>query len=346
MTLNEAIDALEAKPLLGPDKVQANKLAHDLTLRIDPDAATELALRVLIRRFYAQPTTPQSLAQLSSAEAWASANSLTDLTTRIQLIWCAAVGRTHPDAVDSEILKAATAHAEAAQRFPVERLLALAACHPEDADVYLQEVIPLMSEPCWAHLLFMSWLDLAAVRFRGADTNGGRAALESALSVAESYSDQEALITTNTRLGIHLLEVGLTGTAQPHLEAGLASAIEVEDDLHIVILSSLLCAMYIQQDERARAATTADALLISGARRANWFAVVDGHITRSTLLVLDGDTSGAINRLVRAVMHLRELVPAGAINILKGRLAELRYELGASQFDAHYQAAMQSQSAT
>jgi hypothetical protein len=43
---------------------------------------------------------------------------------------------------------------------------------------------------------------------------------------------------------------------------------------------------------------------------------------------------------VRAAVHLRELVPAAAINLIKGRLAELRFEMGAAVFDGHYQAAV------
>ena len=44
-------------------------------------------------------------------------------------------------------------------------------------------------------------------------------------------------------------------------------------------------------------------------------------------------------------MHLRDLVPAAAVNLLKGRLAELRHQLGADQFDHLYKAAMMTDTA-
>ena len=113
-----------------------------------------------------------------------------------------------------------------------------------------------------------------------------------------------------------------------------------EDDLSTVIISSLLCPMYMSQEAWTEAERLADIMLVAGARRANWYAVVDGHITRSTLSLIRGDPEGAIGRLVRAAVHLRELVPAAAINILKGRLAELRHHLGNETFDAHYREAM------
>jgi hypothetical protein len=113
-----------------------------------------------------------------------------------------------------------------------------------------------------------------------------------------------------------------------------------EDDLSTVMLTGLLCPMYLSQEAWSAAEHTADIMLVAGARRANWFAVVDGHITRSTLSLIHGDAAAAISRLVRAAVHLRELVPAAAINLLKGRLAELRHHLGTEAFDTHYRAAM------
>ena len=107
-----------------------------------------------------------------------------------------------------------------------------------------------------------------------------------------------------------------------------------------MILSALLCPMYMSQEAWSEAEQLADIMLVAGARRANWYAVVDGHITRSTLSLIQGDPAGAISRLVRAAVHLRELVPAATINILKGRLAELRHCLGNESFDGHYREAM------
>ncbi len=57
---------------------------------------------------------------------------------------------------------------------------------------------------------------------------------------------------------------------------------------------------------------------------------------------MEGDITSTIDRLVRAILRLRELVPAAAINLLKGRLAELRHDLGAAVFDEHYQNAIKA----
>ena len=107
-----------------------------------------------------------------------------------------------------------------------------------------------------------------------------------------------------------------------------------------MLLCGLLCPITMQQEAWDAASGLADIMIVAGARRANWYAVVDGHVTQSTLSLIGGDPEAAISRLVRAAVHLRELVPAAAINILKGRLAELRHQLGNETFDAHYREAL------
>ena len=343
MSIQTDIDTLEMLPLLGPSRAEARAMIAKLALRIDPDLHPELALRVLIRRFLSAPVTPESSAQLSEAEHWAKSENLTLPGLEIQLIWCAAVGRSHPDAVDQHILQQAVSQAEKLNVFAVERSLALAACDAEHADTHLCLAISLMDHQKWAARLKFAWVDLADAKSRGADPSGAFEALHHARELAQHHQDPASLILTHTRIGLLHLEAGQIAKATPHIETAMAVAKAEEDDLTIVLTSTLLCAIYLNRDERQKTGETADGLMIAGARRANWFAVVDGHITRSTLLLLDGDQVGAIQRLVRAAIHLRELVPAAAINLLKGRLAELRYTLGPSVFDRHYAAAMAAQ---
>ena len=69
------IEELESMPLLGAPKLQAIEMADRLALEIDPDEEPNLALRLLIRRFLAQPNNADTLAQLSTAEAWATAET-------------------------------------------------------------------------------------------------------------------------------------------------------------------------------------------------------------------------------------------------------------------------------
>ena len=63
---------LEGMPLLGPSRAQAGALADQLAYRINPETHPEDALRVLICRFLARGASPRTLAQLATAEAWAT----------------------------------------------------------------------------------------------------------------------------------------------------------------------------------------------------------------------------------------------------------------------------------
>ena len=334
------LDRLESMPLLGPSRAQARVLADQLAYRINPETHPEDALRVLICRFLALGASPQTLAQLATAEAWATQEGLTHIATRIQLLWIAEIGRAHGGAIDERLLETALATAEQLGVCETEVLLAKAACQREHRDTHLAAALKHMSEPRWAGLAFRAWLDLASALHTGADTAGAERALETALELAKAHGDPAAEIEARTRIAIHFINRGLPSTAQDHLEVGLDLARREEDDLSTVLLCSLLCPMTMQQEAWDTASGLADIMIVAGARRANWYAVVDGHVTQSTLSLIGGDPEAAISRLVRAAVHLRELVPAAAINILKGRLAELRHQLGNETFDAHYREAL------
>ena len=334
------LDRLEAMPLLGSSRLVATNMADQLAYQVNPDTHPEDALRVLICRFLAADTSPQTLSQLATAEAWATQEGLSHIAIRIQLLWLAEIGRTHQEAVDEHLLQAAVETASDLGICEAEALLAKAACQPEHRDTHLKAALKHMSEPRWAGLAFRARLDLASALHDGADTAGAEQALNAALDLAREYADPSAEIEARTRIALHLTNRGLAHAAQPHLEAALNLARKEEDDLSTVILSALLCPMYMSQEAWSEAEQLADIMVVAGARRANWYAVVDGHITRSTLSLIQGDPAGAISRLVRAAVHLRELVPAATINILKGRLAELRHRLGNESFDGHYREAM------
>ena len=334
------LDRLEEMPLLGPSRAAANSLADQLAYQVNPDTHPEDALRVLICRFLAADASPETLSQLATAEAWATQEGLSHLAIRIQLLWLAEIGRTHREAVDERLLQTALEAAGELGICETEVLLARAACQREHRDTHLKAALTRMSDPRWAGLAFRARLDLAAALHDGADTVGAEHALHGALELAREYADPRAEIASRTRIALHLINRGLVIAAQPHLEAALSLARKEEDDLSTVILSGLLCPMYMNQEAWPEAEQLADVMLVAGARRANWYAVVDGHIIRSTLSLVYGDPAAAISRLVRAAVHLRELVPAAAINILKGRLAELRHHLGNDAFDGHYREAM------
>ena len=178
------IERLETLPLLGTTREHAVELADKLAYQVNPDTHPEEALRVLICRFLAQSATPQTLSQLATAEAWATQEGLTHIATRIQLLWCAEIGRSHGDAVDTALLEAAVDTAEALQICDVEVMLAKAACTTDHRDTLLKTALQHMNEPRWAGLAYRAWLDLAAALHDGADINGSTRALDAALQLS------------------------------------------------------------------------------------------------------------------------------------------------------------------
>jgi tetratricopeptide (TPR) repeat protein len=345
MSLENQVVMLETLSLLGAEKLQAQELADRIAMQVDPNNRPDLALRLLIRRFLAAPHTPDALAQLATAEAWASAEGETQLATQIQLLWCRHVGLTDRDAVPMSVLNDAVREAQEHGGLEAEWRLALAAVQPNKGLSLREEALKHLTGPSTVHDQVLVHLELSADRMRGSDVTGSLAHIEAAHKIADQYQDPQFLCMSTTRLGLHYIDRGLHTQALPYLERALELARSEDDDLRVVILATLLSTLYLQQDNRSAAAVVADLLLVSGARRANWFAVVDGHIIRSSLSMLEGDTTNAINRLVRAILRLRELVPGAAINLLKGRLAELRHELGSAVFDGHYQEAIAANSA-
>jgi len=340
MSIEDKIMELENLPLLGPGRIKARELADVLSLQIDPNLNPEFALRVLTCRFLSQAVTATTLAQLAAAEAWATSEGFEHVATRIQLIWCAAVGRSHPNAVPREMLDLALVSAKEMGTLEAEWRIALATVDPEHASDLRKEALKLLPSPVADATRLTLYLDLAGDQTRGANQSGAFEALQSARALAAAHNDPRALCLTETRLALHLLTLGRSSEAVPHLEQAYNFARIEEDDLSTIVTGSPLAAMYLELDRDEDAARVADRLLISGARRANWFAVVDGHMIRSALSLRSGDPTAAIERLVRAAIHLRELVPAAAINLLKGRLAELRFGMGPMVFDGHYRAAI------
>jgi hypothetical protein len=340
MSIQDKIQEMENVPLLGPGRIKAREMADALALQIDPNREPGLALRVLTCRFLSQAVTPTTLAQLAAAEAWATSEGKDHMATRLQLIWCAAVGRNHPNAVPQEMLDLAIANAKKTGALEAEWRIALATVEPDRASDLRKEALKLLPSPLADATRLTLYLDLAGDQTRGANTTGAHDALQAARALAVTHNDSRALCLTETRLAYHFLTQGLPSRAVPHLEQAYKFARIEEDDLSTIVAGSPLAAMYLEMNRDEDAAAVADRLLISGARRANWFAVVDGHMIRSALSLRAGDPTSAIERLVRAAVHLRELVPAAAINLIKGRLAELRFEMGAAVFDGHYQAAV------
>ena len=342
MTLDDQIQALEAMVLLGTEKQEAMDLGDRIALELDPDQRPDLALRLLIRRFLATPYTPDALAQLATAEAWATSEGESSLAVKLQLLWCRHVGLTDPDVVPRPVLKEAVQRAKQSETLHAEWRLALAAIDTEDGLSLREEALEFLNEAGTEHDQLLVHLELANDRLNGSDTTGALHHLLAAFSIASSHQDPDQIGVCATRLGLYFIDRGTPQKALEYLEQALQLAKSQDDDLQIVPLATFLSTLYLEDGNTEMASQTADLLLVSGARRANWFAVVDGHIIRSSLSLMEGDTTSAIDRLVRAILRLRELVPGAAINLLKGRLAELRHQLGAAVFDEYYQRAIKA----
>lgn len=347
MTPETIIEGIESTPLLGSKRLTALNDLDALAQQIDPERQPYLAMRLVLRRFQATPVTNETLAQLSTAEAWATHDDLLNYRTRIRLIWCTHVGRRFPGAVPMGVLEDAIAHAKEMGTLEAEWRLALAAVNPDQASDLRSAALKLLPSPSEDATRIETLLDLADDQVRGSDTIAAQRSLEQAVDLATRHNDSEWMCSTLLRLGLAHIEQGRNATAIPHLQHAFDLACSTGNDLNIIMTGTPLAAMHMGSTNFQKAGFVADKLLISGARRANWFAVVDAHITQSAILLETGDPTGAINRLVRAAVHLRELVPAAAINLLKGRLAELRHQLGAGTFDEHYKSAVaQSQEQT
>ena len=112
MTPESIIEGLESTPLLGTKRLTTLTELDALAQQIDPDRHPTIAMRLVLRRFQATPVTDETLAQLSTAEAWATHDDLLTYRTRIRLIWCTHVGRRFPGAVPNDVLMDAVAHAK------------------------------------------------------------------------------------------------------------------------------------------------------------------------------------------------------------------------------------------
>lgn len=338
--VQRAVEAAESIPLLGRTRVDAMSQIEGSLSTLDPERFPALCLRLIIRRFLAHPVTPESLEQLSTAEQWAAVEQTAPERVRIQLLWCAFVGRRFPGAVPHPLLETAIQAAKDLDRFPVEWRLAQAAIDPERATTLRRDALAMMPSPADDSLRIMTLLDLADDLTRGSDGAAALRAIEDAVALARVHDDPNHLCQTLLRKALALLHTSRKRDAVDPLSEAFAFACELQDDLATLIAGIPLSAIMIDGGQPHEARRIAHRILVSGARRANWFAVVDGHITLSTVHRMEGDEVQAIEQLVRAAVRLRELIPAGALNALKGRLAELRNEIGPAVFDAHYRTAV------
>ena len=104
--------------------------------------------------------------------------------------------------------------------------------------------------------------------------------------------------------------------------------------------ATLLSALQVADAQWSRAEATANRLAVAAARRGNWLSLADAHITRSTCMMARGEVPSAIDHLVRESFRMQEFATQAAVNLIKGRLVEMRQMLGGSAFDDHFERAV------
>ena len=137
----------------------------------------------------------------------------------------------------------------------------------------------------------------------------------------------------NAMLGQLRLVQGMHQHALPHLQEGLKLAQTHQDTLCMVTLTSLISGLELCAEDWEGAAASAHILVEAAKLRHNWMAVADGTITLSTCALMLGDPSRAITEIVQAHSKMQGVAPIAALNLLQGRLAELRHQLGADTVD-------------
>jgi hypothetical protein len=174
---------------------------------------------------------------------------------------------------------------------------------------------------------------LAERWLHGGDRHAASAHLDTALALARQYGD--AVLTLDLALAAASLRLAAgEAAAGEALLVEAADLAEVLDDtLALVVSGSSLAALRLDRGDWAGAAEAAEVELAAAERRSAWLAVADATLTLSTCLLHADEVEGAVHHLVTVGAELRARGSQGGVNLIKGRLGELRALLGPTVFD-------------
>lgn len=174
--------------------------------------------------------------------------------------------------------------------------------------------------------------------FAGTDRVSGRRHLEAAWQQASRMGLQTLANQLRQQLGLHLLSIGLTELALPHLCVAMQQAIDEDDTLMIVAIGVSLSAVRLEREEWEDARALGTQVVAAASRRGNWLGVADGLITQSTCMLAAGEPLvDVIALLLHGGQHLNQQGAAAAVNLIKARLGELRVAHSPAVFDAFLQ---------
>lgn len=342
MSMDQELDCLERTPLLGPGWSTVAQALSALRGQLKT-ASTQTVARVVLLdaalRVASHREDPVNF--LADAERWARGQSLSIGAAQLCLMWCQAVARVDPSAVPPEVRDQAIQTAQSTEQLEGQWRLTAAAGSPDNIRL-LREAMNFLSAPQHAHLQHQALLDLASAHLQGGDTLGAIVHLEHASTLSTHHSADSSTMRTQAMLGQLRLTQGLNERAADHLSHALALAIALDDTLSIVTQAGLLASLQLGTEDWQGAEQTATQQLGAAVRRDNWMAVADGVITLSTCALAQGHAAQAIAELVLADKNMRKRAPVGAINLVRARLAELRFQLGPEGFDPLLEAARHS----
>lgn len=342
MSLETEIRALEAKPLLGPPLLEVTEALARCKRDVQAHTPSHVAARVLMLEARVRCVDPSQDTStfLSGAELWARAHGLTRTAERLRLMWCTVLAHQNVHAIPPNVLRSTIEYAQEDGELEAEWRIAEASAATGGSLRLLQEALVHLISPERDQERLAVWVQMAAIRHDGGDISGAIEHLKSGLNIADRYkavSHQEALHAMLSQL---YLSQGQAESARPHLIRALNLAVDQNNDLAIVTHSTLLCAMMIGEADWKQASTTASRLATAAVKRENWLALSDAHLTQATCLFESGQVAAAIHLLVQQIFQMADFATHAALNLLKGRLVEMRHIIGGIDFDAHFEAAV------
>ena len=175
---------------------------------------------------------------------------------------------------------------------------------------------------------------LADCAAAGGDRHGAGEALDRAVDHARQHGADALFVDLSIEAVAQALEAGERGRAQALAEQALGRAVERQDGVAVIALASTVASLCLGAGDAPGAARAAELQAATAETRNHPLALADAAITVSSALLAAGEPIRAVHHLVHVGGRLREAGTEASLNLVKGRLAELRILLGSDAFDA------------
>lgn len=218
--------------------------------------------------------------------------------------------------------------------------LAEARCGHPDARQLALDAMSHVPSPSRDADRFDAWQLAGVLAMDGGDTLGAGRAWQEAAQIARRHASPADLLPVATLLAHLRLQSGQVRQAAELLAEATAIAADLGDDLTLAAEGSILAAIQLEEQDWQAAAATARLASAAALRRGNWVGYVDASITIAVCLDQNGERADALLELLTAAGRARSAGAEAAVNIVRGRLGELRAELGPEAFDGPFQEAV------